>query len=481
MEQITMVQVTDLHPHEKNPRLDAASVSDLAESIREHGVEVPLVAAVHPTDGYVVLAGHRRLTAALQVGLTEVPVQIRLDLNLPGDQLAFMATENIHRDQLTAVEESRLVQDMLDLGMTQAQVAKQTALGKARVSERVKLGKLAADAGEKVHRGQITVEDALVIAEYSDDEVAAQELEDAAGTYNFDWALSRAKQRRETAKLIVDAKKLAKKHGLRLVDDDADFVGLADLLTDVDWTTPALTAAADNELSGQEWDDLVRAEHEKCPGHSARVILHGTQRGDLQLGCDQVETEHAGSVVTVTEPEPTPADPWDDITAEDFETARIHREQHLAKTLPHLDVANEALDLAVQHVLSMGWHDYYNDEHGIKLLQAITGVEGKAKVAKALHTWPISVLIWLGNYEHTIKNHHRYMAEGKQGTTYWGVKGDLRQLLERTGYAWSEPEQRAILLATGKAHDAPATEALDPAEELPAAAGAALAEGGEAA
>lgn len=469
MEQITMVPLEQLHPHEKNPRIDAASVADLVESIREHGIEVPLVAAMHPSGvGWVVLAGHRRLTAAHELGLTEVPVQIRNDLTDAREQLAFMATENILRDQLTAVEESRLVQDMLDLGMAQAEVAKQTALGKKRVAERVKLGKLAEKTGDKVHRGQITVDDALVIAEYSDDPDIAQELEAHAGTYNFDFVTSRAKSRREKQQRTDAAMKEAKKRGIRMADESADFVGLAELI-EIGFTTPALEDAAAREVDGAEWGALVASEHSSCPGHAARVNDYGPDAGYLETGCDQVATEHADATSPTAEPEPEPADPWDDIAAEDFDAARIHREQHLAKTLPQLDALDDAMDIAVKEVLAMGWHEYYDDEHGIALLEAITGVKGKARVKKVLHQYPLQVLVWLGANTFPLKNEHRAMAEGRQGSSYWGEKAKYRQLLERTGYAWSEPEQRAILLATGIPHDATDADR------------AALAEGGEAA
>lgn len=471
MEQITMVPLEQLHPHEKNPRIDAASVADLVESIREHGIEVPLVAAMHPSGvGWVVLAGHRRLTAAHELGLTEAPVQIRNDLTDARDQLTFMATENILRDQLTAVEESRLVQDMLDLGMSQAEVAKQTALGKKRVSERVKLGKLAEETGDKVHRGQITVDDALVIAEYSDDPQIAQELEASAGTYNFDFITSRAKQRRENTQAIEIATKLAKKKGLRLVDEDADFVGLDSLLEDVGWTTPALDAAAGAEPDDEAWAELVHAEHAKCPGHSAQIVKYGPDRGGLRVGCDQVAEQHAGAEVTTAAPEPEPADPWDDITAEDFDAARIHREQHLAKRLPLLDAGPTAIELVTEQLLGQCWREYGDSPDAVTLIEALTGVEGKSRVRRKLATWPLSALVLLNAQWWELSSHHRYMAEGRQGSSYWGEKSKLRHLLEDTGYAWTEPEQRAILLANGKAHDATDDEA-----------GAALAEGGEAA
>ena len=476
MEQITMVPLEQLHPHEKNPRIDAAQVEDLTESIREHGIEVPLVAApAAGADGYVVLAGHRRLTAAHALGLTEAPVQIREDLTDPKAQLAFMATENILRDQLTAVEESRLVQDMLDLGMTQAQVAKQTALGKKRVSERVKLGKLAENTGDKVHRGQITVDDALVIAEYADDPKAVEQLEEHAGTYNFDWAVSRAKQRRETAQMIADARKSAKKQGVRIVEEDTDFLDVRELITE-GWATPALEAAAAEEISDDAWDELIIAEHKDCPGHSVRIIEYGTYRGELEYGCDQVATQHAGATHTEepdTDPEPE-HDPWDDITAEDLDTARIHREQHLAKVLPNLDVTTEVKADTIRGILGYIWTGYGDPApSNLSLIQGLTEVKGKDKTARVLDSWDLPALLWLRTNWWDLTRAHYSMSIGRQGSSYWSTKSKLRMVLEHTDYPWSEPEQQAILLATGIPHDATDDDSTED--------GAALAEGGDAA
>jgi ParB/RepB/Spo0J family partition protein len=462
MEQIQMVHVDVLHPHEQNPRIDAAQVEDLTESIREHGVEVPLVAAPEPdgTEGYVVLAGHRRLTAAHALGLAEVPVQVRDDLTDPKAQLAFMATENILRDQLTAVEEARLVQDMLDLGMTQAQVAKQTALGKQRVKDRAKLAKLASDTGEKVHRGQITVDDALVIAEYSDDPEAVEELEAAAGTYRFDWEVSAARRRREERARAAASRKEAKKLGLRVSEKG---VGLTTLVEAGVWGTPAIEEAAEAGLhTGEEWVSLLTDEHAACPGHCGVIITDAGVRvpvlgavpvGTLVIACDQQESLHpADGAADSTDPEPEPADPWDDLDADDFATAKIHRERHLAATLPDLDTADVAVKHLVAKLVKQGWTGYGDNQVSIDLLQALTGNEGKTKVTKALSTWPLSLLVWLEADWWGIKADHKYMGEGRQGSSYWGAKGTLRQLLERTGYQWTDVEQQAILLATGIPH-----------------------------
>lgn len=485
MEQIRMVPLEQLHPHEQNPRIDAASVTELVESIREHGIEVPLV-AVPPYSGgsgWVVVAGHRRLTAAHELDFNEVPVQIRDDLTDARDQLAFMATENILRDQLTPMEESRLIQDMLDIGMTQTEVAKQTALGKQRVKDRMKLGKLAEETGEKVHRGQVSIDDALVIAEYTDDPESVKDLEASAGTPNFSHYVSMARRRREDRARITAAKKDAKKQGLRLADSIAM---LPELAASGRWTTPTLKATA-GDLADDAWNELLAIEHATCPGHAATVLSeyrwitgHGRfEAGTLIIGCDQHDTLHPDTDGPAqAEQSETEPDPWEEIPAEDFATAKIHRERHLAEALPHLDVADEAADVMTDAIVGQCWREYGDDEHAIALLEAITGHDGKSRARRKLKTWPLPLLVWLNKHWWNLTRQHRFQTEGRQGSTYWDEKGQLRQLLDRTGYDWTPAEQTAILLATGKAHDATEDPDTDGADNTD---GAALAEGGEAA
>lgn len=453
MQQITEVKVADLHPHEKNPRIDAAQVEDLTESIRTHGVEVPLVVAPRAAGGgYVVLAGHRRLTAVLAAGLPSAPVQIRKDLVAAFDQLAFMATENMHRDQLTPMEEARLFQDMLDLGRwTQADVARATAVKKTRVAERVKLGKLGEKTGEKVHRGQISIDEALVIAEYSDDPDAVEQLESAAGTYNFDFYTSRAVARREERSAREAAEKEVKKGGGRMSDDPAVFVALLDLTAAGRFTTATLDAQS-AELDDPEWEGLLRSEHAFCPGHSA--IFNSRLRAPV-WGCDRADELHPADAEPGST-EPAVADPWDELTDEDFATARVHRETALAKVLPGLDLDEEVRKPLVAKIARQGWTGYGDDPRAIAFLEGIASASGATQVKKVLATWPLSVLVYVEREFWGLKSEHGYLAEGKQGASYWAPSGKLRQLLALIDYSPTPIEERACELATGQPWTAPA-------------------------
>lgn len=86
---VTMVALRDITPNPDNPRVNSGAVAYVVESIRQFGFKVPLV-----LDGdRMILAGHTRYRAAVQLGLTEVPCIDASDLT-PDQQTAFAIAEN---------------------------------------------------------------------------------------------------------------------------------------------------------------------------------------------------------------------------------------------------------------------------------------------------------------------------------------------------------------------------------------------------
>lgn len=100
-----------------NSRLyfDPTSLSELAESVREHGVIQPIaVRPIPDRDGYFwVTAGERRWRAAAMAGLTQIPVVIRF-LN-ESEALAINACENRDREDVGPAEEAILIRRMVDV------------------------------------------------------------------------------------------------------------------------------------------------------------------------------------------------------------------------------------------------------------------------------------------------------------------------------------------------------------------------------
>lgn len=449
---IATVSLDELHAHSRNPRLDAAQVDDLVESIKVHGVEVPLVAAPDADGGYVVLAGHRRLTAAHALQLESVPVDVRTDLTDPREQLAFMATENMHRDQLTAIEESRLFQDMLDLGWTQATVARHTAVKRSRVSERLKLGKLSEETGAKVHRGQISIDHALVIAEFSADPESAAELEKAVGTFGWDWQVSRVRARRDAAKQRAAAVKTIEKAGGRLVDEDADFIALEEL-----WNEGAFRP--DSLADAEDFAEALRTAHESCPGHSARAEARGPV-----WGCDQVDEQHQtldGATSETAQAGAAAADPWDEFTAEDLAAARIFREARIAEALTTVDLeatARESLTATLLDIAAAPADSYRGGQ--AETLRRVLGAGTVSEAEAAMRRLPLAVLAFLGSnrFAEVLRvSTFRGEDEFKNGWVWDAEHGDVFDgVLQLLGVDPSDVEKRAWALKNGRPWGTPA-------------------------
>ncbi|MDI3331437.1 MAG: ParB/RepB/Spo0J family partition protein [Micrococcus sp.] len=216
--------VDKLRPHPKNIRHDVVAPAQLVASVRHVGILQPLVVAPHPTlDGdYTLIAGHHRLAAAKKVGLLEVPVIIRHDLGGDEQQIPAMVAENIHRKGLTVTEEVDAVQQMLTFeGWDAKRVASATGLSQTRVRERAKLAKLGDEHREALDAGQLTIERALVIAEYAGhpDLQAGLVKAAVAQPYNWEYEVRNAKtlsEWREKVPALRDV--LTRVVGMEIVD-----------------------------------------------------------------------------------------------------------------------------------------------------------------------------------------------------------------------------------------------------------------------
>jgi len=157
-----------------NPRgeFDEKQLSELEASIRQSGLITALT--VRPNgEGYILVAGERRLIAAERAGLTEVPVVVRRG----SDALAAAIAENLIREDLDPVEEARALERLAgaeNLG-THKKLAERVGKSSAFVSERLRLLKLPETAQVLVADGQVPIaaEPNLRLATKVDPQIAA--------------------------------------------------------------------------------------------------------------------------------------------------------------------------------------------------------------------------------------------------------------------------------------------------------------------
>lgn len=110
------INVKNLIPNPNNPRRDVGDVTELADSIKEQGLQQALVVTPdHEEHGerlFRVVIGHRRLAACKLAGLESVPCVVReLDAKTERE---LMLVENCQRSDLTPLEEADGYQGLLD-------------------------------------------------------------------------------------------------------------------------------------------------------------------------------------------------------------------------------------------------------------------------------------------------------------------------------------------------------------------------------
>lgn len=134
------VPTTSIEPNPNQPRVhfDEDSLSDLAKSIKEIGVLQPLLVRELSPGKYQLIAGERRWRAAQRAKLTEVPVVVREITELDSVEQALV--ENLHRQDLTALEEASAYQQLTeDFSLTHEQVAKRVGKSRTAVTNALRL------------------------------------------------------------------------------------------------------------------------------------------------------------------------------------------------------------------------------------------------------------------------------------------------------------------------------------------------------
>ncbi len=147
---LRVVPISHIKPNAFQPRshFDEESMSALAASIREVGLLQPVL--VREVEGeeesYELIAGERRWRAARRAGMQTIPVLVQPET---GDvtSLEQALVENLHREDLNALEEAAAYQQLIDeFGLTHEQVATRMGKGRATVTNTLRLLQLPAGA-----------------------------------------------------------------------------------------------------------------------------------------------------------------------------------------------------------------------------------------------------------------------------------------------------------------------------------------------
>ncbi len=156
--EVLEVDVEDVYPNPVQPRktFDDDALTELADSIAEHGVISPLIVTPKDGDGrYMIIAGERRWRASLRVGLATVPVIVR---DLEEKQISEVALiENLQREDLNPIETAEAMKRMMEIfGMTQENLAERLGKSRSTVANTLRLLQLTPEVIKMVSEGKLS-------------------------------------------------------------------------------------------------------------------------------------------------------------------------------------------------------------------------------------------------------------------------------------------------------------------------------------
>ncbi|MDG1474249.1 MAG: ParB/RepB/Spo0J family partition protein, partial [Porticoccaceae bacterium] len=151
--------------------LDPVALQELAQSITQQGVMQPIVVRKIFNDRYEIIAGERRWRATQQAGLDTIPAVIR---ELTDEAAIAMALiENIQREDLNSIEESRaLIRLQDEFSLTQQQVADAVGKSRSAVTNLMRLASLDIAVQKQLELGELELGHAKCLLALKGDEQA---------------------------------------------------------------------------------------------------------------------------------------------------------------------------------------------------------------------------------------------------------------------------------------------------------------------
>lgn len=219
------VPIEFVAPNPKNPRrhFGDAELTDLAQSIREHGVVQPVVVRPAPGEAgrYEIIAGERRWRAAQRAGLAEIPVIVR-DVN-DRTALELAIIENVQRTDLNPVEEALGYQQLIDdHNYTQADLGQVIGKSRSHVANTLRLLKLPDVIRDMLVDGQLSAGHARALVTAADPVGLAKRIVEEG------LSVRQAEMLAQLPPEVVQEAKVSAP-----VEKDADTLALEKLLSDV--------------------------------------------------------------------------------------------------------------------------------------------------------------------------------------------------------------------------------------------------------
>jgi ParB family transcriptional regulator, chromosome partitioning protein len=135
------VAMVEVNPFQPRKEFDEASLKELSESLKVHGLIQPITVRRLDSKHYQLISGERRLRAAKLAGLDEIPAYIRIADDQ--EMLEMALVENIQREQLNAIEVAITYKRLIDeCKLTHEELSERVGKNRTSVTNFLRLLKL---------------------------------------------------------------------------------------------------------------------------------------------------------------------------------------------------------------------------------------------------------------------------------------------------------------------------------------------------
>ena len=218
------MELIKIHPNPNQPRknFDEQALKELSDSIKKHGVIMPIVVNDEGDGSYMIIAGERRYRACKLAGVTSIPVVIRKYTAREIKEISLI--ENLQREDLNPIEAATAMKQlMVDYKLTQDELAERIGKSRPAVANTLRLLNLCPEVIELVSEGKLSAgharaivpmaaEDQLAFARDTvKNQYSVRELEKKVRAFNIPPEVLEERKKKKRALASIELKQLVER------------------------------------------------------------------------------------------------------------------------------------------------------------------------------------------------------------------------------------------------------------------------------
>ncbi len=210
------------NPNQPRKNFDEQALKELAESIKKHGVIMPIVVNDNGDGTYMIIAGERRFRACHLAGRETIPVVIRQYSEREIKEISLI--ENLQREDLNPIEAATAMKQLMtDYKLTQDELAERIGKSRPAIANTLRLLNLTPDVMSLVAEGKLSAGHARTIVvlpeseqiKFANDAVRNQmsvrELEKKVRAYNVPSEILEERKKKKRALASIELKQLVER------------------------------------------------------------------------------------------------------------------------------------------------------------------------------------------------------------------------------------------------------------------------------